>query len=192
MESHDQSHLLLCEKQQKEIKELKKQIEDLNEHRADHFSFTDIVVKENEEQKRLTSRFCKMFEAEQAKITGVLDKLCKWEGKTAATIGRGLTSDPHHDVVFLVKYYLEAKDCEFNQVKKENEELKQQISDITDAVWDESYPDVRTDLLIQDIHKFRQEVEELKEENEEQLAAVEALKFMDYTYNDGSWSMNDE
>ena len=151
MESHDQSHLLLCEKQQKEIKELKKQIEDLNEHRADHFSCMDIMVKENEEQKRLTSRFCKMFEAEQAKITGVLDKLCKWEGKTAATIGRGLTSDPHHDVVFLVKYYLEAKDCEFNQVKKENEKLKQEkehikkywrcFMDYTDRYGQLGYPD---------------------------------------------------
>ena len=88
---------------------------------------------------------------------------------------------------------LESDSCiDYAELKEENEELKQQISDITDAVWDESYPDVRTDLLIQDIHKFRQEVEELKEENEEQLAAVEALKFMDYTYNDGSWMEKEE
>ena len=51
---------------------------------------------------------------------------------------------------------------EINKLKKENEELKQQISDITDAVWDESFPDVRTDLLIQDIHKLRVDSNELK------------------------------
>ena len=45
--------------------------------------------------------------------------------------------------------------CCMCDVCEENEELKQQISDITDAVWDESFPDVRTDLLIQDIHKLR-------------------------------------
>ena len=33
---------------------------------------------------------------------------------------------------------------------------------------------------------------DLKKENEEQLAAVEALKFMDYTYNDGSWMEKEE
>ena len=44
----------------------------------------------------------------------------------------------------------------------QNDELNQFTADITDAVWDESFPDVRTDLLIQDIHKLRVENESLK------------------------------
>ena len=44
----------------------------------------------------------------------------------------------------------------------QNDELNQFTADITDAVWDESFPDVRTDLLIQDIHKLRVDSNELK------------------------------
>ena len=116
MESHDQSHLLLCEKQQKEIKELKKQIEDLNEHRADHFSCMDIMLVENQ----------------------CLEKQIK------------TLEDIHNGDMKIITMLKE----KWNEEQEKNKELKK--------------------------------------ENEEQLAAVEALKFMDYTYNDGSWSMNDE
>tara|TARA_R110000787_G_scaffold264743_1_gene370633 strand:- start:728 stop:1246 length:519 start_codon:yes stop_codon:yes gene_type:complete len=57
-------------------------------------------------------------------------------------------------------------------IKKENEELEQQISDITDALWDEAVPVPRTDLILSDIHKGRQAIEE----NQELFQELENMK----------------
>ena len=57
-------------------------------------------------------------------------------------------------------------------IKKENEELEQQIADITDALWDEAVPVPRTDLILSDIHKGRQAIEE----NQELFQELENMK----------------
>ena len=58
------------------------------------------------------------------------------------------------------------------ELKKENEELEQQIADITDALWDEAVPVPRTDLILSDIHKGRQAIEE----NQELFQELENMK----------------
>ena len=57
-------------------------------------------------------------------------------------------------------------------IKKEIQELEQQISDITDALWDEAVPVPRTDLILSDIHKGRQAIEE----NQELFQELENMK----------------
>jgi len=58
------------------------------------------------------------------------------------------------------------------KLQKEIQELEQQISDITDALWDEAVPVPRTDLILSDIHKGRQAIEE----NQELFQELENMK----------------
>tara|TARA_R110000824_G_scaffold158136_1_gene331842 strand:- start:55 stop:597 length:543 start_codon:yes stop_codon:yes gene_type:complete len=61
---------------------------------------------------------------------------------------------------------------ENKKLKEENQELEQQIADITDALWDEAVPVPRTDLILSDIHKGR----EALEENQELFEELENMK----------------
>jgi len=148
MESHDESHLLLSnkdlllcnkeelvkhimelrqegctrslrisqqnwndrEKQQKEINELKKQIEDLNEHRADHLSCVDILLKENQTLKADYEDLEEQLEDEtDDALMEILD--CE-----------------HSEILESVKD-LQKK---IKELKKQNEELKEDISVLND------------------------------------------------------------
>tara|TARA_R110000851_G_scaffold216844_1_gene369796 strand:+ start:154 stop:822 length:669 start_codon:yes stop_codon:yes gene_type:complete len=107
----------------------------------------------------------------------------------------------------------------FNKKREENEKLKEEIKslhiqkqnweDFKNPDWGKKYAlkidyqkkideietlEEKITCLESDSHNevSLAEYEELKEENEEQLAAVECLKFMDYTYKDGRWMMDDE
>ena len=66
----------------------------------------------------------------------------------------------------------------YEELKKENEELKKNAVSLKEWV----------DRNQDEINRLRCVIDEEEEEDiEEQLAAVECLQFMDYTYKDGRW-----
>tara|TARA_R110002096_G_scaffold396440_1_gene592336 strand:- start:129 stop:656 length:528 start_codon:yes stop_codon:yes gene_type:complete len=71
----------------------------------------------------------------------------------------------------------------FKELKEENEKLKKQLAEMTQFhEWDKVANEKWAELIN----------ETLKEDIEEQLAAVECLQFMDYTYKDGRWFDEDD
>ena len=87
-------------------------------------------------------------------------------------------------------------------MKKEMDELKKEKEELFDAwlyYWSAAQLGCEHSIPMSDQEGGKYQLlldklgeEELQEENEEQLAAVECLKFMDYTYKDGQWMMDDE
>ena len=112
------------------------------------------------------------------------------------------SNDPQTKVIWDMKKQIEV-------LKKQNEELKEDISVLNDDkeelfdawlyYWSAAQLGCEHSIPMSDQEGGKYQLlldklgeEELQEENEEQLAAVECLKFMDYTYKDGQWMMDDE
>tara|TARA_R110002167_G_scaffold53103_3_gene152587 strand:+ start:727 stop:1395 length:669 start_codon:yes stop_codon:yes gene_type:complete len=129
--------------------------------------------------------FYKAVKAENQKLKRENEKL-KADNETLEEKITCLESDSHNEVSL----------AEYEELQEENEKLKENEEGIMDFIVSgsglgcNSYEKFIN--LSSELEYSEELITKLKKENEEQLAAVECLKFMDYTYKDGRWMMDGE